>query len=174
MLRVPTSWPHLNLIISKGGEEWVRASTYEFQGHTIQSITIPSASCYCCRKGDTFQGLRVGSCLTLRSELSKETHMLTKQETLWGRGSWAESSRVREPRRTAWPCTWLALLGFMVVGLVSWLFLANRSDSGSFLVAHSLLSQDRFQWEGFWEVGRTYGLASPLSFWPFLNSPCWW
>ena len=31
-----------------------------------------------------FQGLRVGSCLTLGNELSKETHMLTKQETLLG------------------------------------------------------------------------------------------
>ena len=39
----------------------------------------------CCRKGDPFQGLRVGSCLTLGNELSEETHMLTKQETLLGR-----------------------------------------------------------------------------------------
>ena len=30
--------------------------------------------------------------------------MLTKQETSWGRGAWVESSRVREPRRTALPC----------------------------------------------------------------------
>ena len=40
--------------------------------------------------------------------------------------------------------------------------------------AHTLLSQDGFQGEGCWEVGRTYGLASPLSFWPFLNSYIWW
>ena len=33
-----------------------------------------------------FQGLRVGSCLTLNNELSKETHVLKKQETLLGRG----------------------------------------------------------------------------------------
>ena len=40
---------------------------------------------FCCRKGDPFQGSRVGSCLTLRNELSKETHgefVLTKQEIL--------------------------------------------------------------------------------------------
>ena len=43
----------------------------------------------------------MGSCLTLRNELSEETHVLTKQETLLGRGGRAESSRVREPRRTA-------------------------------------------------------------------------
>ena len=56
----------------------------------------------CCRKGDPFQGPRVGSCLTLRNELSEETHMLPKQETLLGRGAWRESRRVREPR-TALP-----------------------------------------------------------------------
>ena len=45
----------------------------------------------------------MGFCLTLRNELSEETHMLTKQETLLGRGARTESSRVREPRRTALP-----------------------------------------------------------------------
>ena len=55
----------------------------------------------CCRKGDPFQGLKVGSCLTLRNELSKETPVLTKQEILLGKGTRVESSRVREPRRTA-------------------------------------------------------------------------
>ena len=58
---------------------------------------------YCCRKGDPFQGLKVGSCLTFRKELSKETHMLTKQEILLGKCARRESSRVREPRRTALP-----------------------------------------------------------------------
>ena len=32
----------------------------------------------CCRKGDPFQGLKLGSCLTLRKELSEETHVLTR------------------------------------------------------------------------------------------------
>ena len=49
------------------------------------------------------QGWRVGSCLTLRNEVS-ETHVLTRQKTLLGRGTQAESSSVREPRRTALPC----------------------------------------------------------------------
>ena len=44
------------------------------------------------------------SCLTVRNELSEETHALTKQKTLLGRGAWAESGRVREARRTALPC----------------------------------------------------------------------
>ena len=51
-----------------------------------------------------FRGLKLDSCLTLRNELSKETHVLTKQEILLGKGAQVESSRVREPRRTALPC----------------------------------------------------------------------
>ena len=55
-------------------------------------------------KGDPFQGPKLGSCLTLGNELSKETHVLTKQDILLGKGTQVESSRVREPRRTALPC----------------------------------------------------------------------
>ena len=40
------------------------------------------------------------------------------------------------------------------------------SDLGSFLVVRASLSQDGFQHEGLWEVGKTYGLASPPSFRP--------
>ena len=49
------------------------------------------------------------SCLTLGNELSKETHVLTKQEALLGRGARAESKKVREPGGL--PRTWLAVLG---------------------------------------------------------------
>ena len=45
----------------------------------------------------------MGCYLTLGNELSEETHVLTKQEILLGKGTWVESSRVREPRRTALP-----------------------------------------------------------------------
>ena len=55
----------------------------------------------CCRKEDPFQGPKLGSCLTLRNELSEETHVLTKQEILLGNGAWVESSRIGEPRRAA-------------------------------------------------------------------------
>ena len=54
-------------------------------------------------EGGPFPGPKWGSCLILRKELSEETHMLTKQEILLGKGTWMESSRVREPRRTALP-----------------------------------------------------------------------
>ena len=57
----------------------------------------------CGRKGDSFQGSKLGSCLTLGNELSEETHVLTKQEILLGKGTPVERSRVRELRRTALP-----------------------------------------------------------------------
>ena len=101
-----------------------------------------------CRKGDPFQGPKLGSCLTLRNELSEETHVLTKQEILLGNGTRVENRRVRLPSSV----TWLAVSGFIVMRLVSGLSLANHSDSESFLVVHTLFSQDGCQREGFWEV----------------------
>ena len=92
----------------------------------------------------------MGSFLTLRNELSEETHVQTKQETLLERGGQAEIRRVRNSGELL--CTWLTVSGSMVMGLVSWLSLANHSDSESFLVAHVLCSQDGCQREGFWEV----------------------
>ena len=53
--------------------------------------------------GYPFQGLKLGSCLTLGNELSKDTHVLTKQEILLGKGTRVESSRVRETGRIALP-----------------------------------------------------------------------
>ena len=47
---------------------------------------------------------------------------------------------------------WLTVLGSMVMGLVSGLSLAHHSDSGSFLVACILLSQDGCQRKRIWEV----------------------
>ena len=42
---------------------------------------------YCCKKGDPFHGLQLGSCLTFRNELSGEIHLLTKQEILLSSGT---------------------------------------------------------------------------------------
>ena len=77
----------------------------------------PGPQSLCCRKGKSRPGPQTGN-ETLRNELSKETNVLTKQEFLLGKGTRVESSRVREPRRTALPRgsqPW----GFMVMGLVS-------------------------------------------------------
>ena len=93
----------------------------------------------CCRKGDSFQGLRVGSCLTIGNELSEET----KKETLLGRGTWGESSRVRKPRRTTVSHR-LAVSGFMVTGLVSGCFWSIT------------LTQDPSWWHVHHSVGMDY------------------
>jgi len=50
---------------------------------------------------------------------------------------------------------WLTDSGFTVMGLVSELSLASCSDSGSFLVVHTLLSQDGCQVGG----GRIHGVS---------------
>ena len=94
--------------------------------------------------------------------------MLTNEETLLGRGP----IREQEGKGIQESCaaTWLPVLDFMVMGLVSGLPLANHSDSGFFLVARTLLSQDAFLRWGFCEIGRTSG----VSFWPFPNSSGWW
>ena len=46
---------------------------------------------------------------------------------------------------------WLTVSGFIVMGLVSGLSLANYCDSESVLVVHVFFSQDGCQ-RGFWEV----------------------
>ena len=42
----------------------------------------------------------MGSCLTLGNELSQETRAAKARDFI-GKGSWVESTRVREPRKTA-------------------------------------------------------------------------
>ena len=63
---------------------------------------------------------------------------------------------------------WLAVLLFFVMGLISSLPLGNHSDSGSFLVVHTLLSQDGFQQEGFWEVVGHVASPCEMNFPKFL------
>ena len=67
--------------------------------------------------------------------------MLTKQERLYWKkapGRRAAGYGDQENRSAAW----LAVSGFMVMGLVSGWSLASHSDSESFLVAHASLTQD--------------------------------
>ena len=66
--------------------------------------------------------------------------MLTKQEILLGRGAqWRAGGEGAHENCSA---AWLAVLAFMVMGLVSAWSLANHSNSESFLVVHAPLSQD--------------------------------
>ena len=108
---------------------------------------------YCCRKGDRYQGLKLGSCLTLGNELSEETHVLTKQEILLGKGSREESSRVR---RTA-----LAYcLGFYGDGISFQVVFSQSFWLRALPGGAPLFSQDGCQRKGFWEVVRH--VASPF------------
>ena len=72
--------------------------------------------------------------------------------------------------------TWLAVSDLMVMGLVSGLSLANHPDSESFLVVHTLFSQDGYQREGFWEVVRhvvsPFDLSQTLPICGGLLVPC--
>ena len=96
--------------------------------------------------------------MALGNDLSKETHMLRKQETSLGRGAQAERRRARGPdgllchiasslkvHSDGMSFQVVAVSGFTVMGLVSGLSLPNHSDSGPFLEAHVLLSQEGCQ-----------------------------
>ena len=137
--------------------------------YVARALPLP---CSCCRTGDLSQGPREGSCLPFRNELLEETHMLTKQETLLGKGARTYSSRVREPRR---------LLGRMVYSLevygdeVSFWVVSGPSLWVRVLPGGARITQPRWSparriLGGWW----AHGLQAPLSFWPFLNSSCRW
>ena len=92
--------------------------------------------------------------------------MLTEQEILMGRGTWVESSRVREPRRTALPCGsqfWFCRDGISLQVVFSQSFWLRVPPGGVGLV------QPRWMPERILGGGRTCG----VSFWPFLNSWGW-
>ena len=115
----------------------------------------------------------MGSCLTLGNEFSKERHVLPKQKTLLEWCARVENSAVRETRRTALLCGLQSqpLWWWGEFPSCLWPVILLQFDSESFLVVHAALSQDRFQYKGFWEFGRTYyGLVSSL-FWPLMNFP---
>ena len=81
-----------------------KTTTQLTDGDYMLITNTQTSDLLCGRKGDPFQGLKLGSCLTARNELSEETHVLTKQEILLGKGARVESSRETEPRSTALPC----------------------------------------------------------------------
>ena len=82
---------------------------------------------------------KVGRCLT-RKELSEEKCADRRKRLYW---NWHPGGE-QQGKGTQENCsaTWLAVLGFVVRGLVSGWSLANHSNSESFLVAHASLSQD--------------------------------
>ena len=57
----------------------------------------------CCRKGDPFQGPKSGLLPNTRKRIVQGDMLADKARDFIGKGPWVESSRVREPRRTALP-----------------------------------------------------------------------
>ena len=53
----------------------------EWPGCQSQQRRDPTIVAICFKKGDPFQGRKVGFCVTLGNELSEETHVLTKRST---------------------------------------------------------------------------------------------
>ena len=90
------------------------------------------------------------------------------QEILLGKGTWVESNRVREPRKTALPrLLWSQVL---CVGISFWIVF-SQSFWVRVLPGGARLVQPR--WMPAIRIlggGRTCGVP----FWPFLNSSCWW
>ena len=73
----------------------------------------------CCRKVHLFQGPKLGSCLTLGNELFEETHLLTKQENLLGKGSRVRAVGYGSPGELL--CCVARSLGFYGDGIGFWL-----------------------------------------------------
>ena len=112
-----------------------------------------------------YRAPRAGSCLTLGKELSKEPSADKARHFIGRRHPGGE----QQGKGTQENCSamWLAVLGFMVMGLVSGLSLANHSDSESFLMVHTSPSQDGCHREGFWRWTdtRCLLLTFPDLFW---------
>ena len=107
----------------------------------------------CCRKGGPLSGPETGLLSNTRKWIVRGDTCADKARDFSGKrhpGGEQESKGTQENCSA----TWLAVSGFMVMGLVSGLSLANHSDSESFLVVHTLFSQDGCQRDGFLEVVR--------------------
>ena len=80
---------------------------------------------------DPFSGWRMGSCLILRNELSEETHVLTKKETV---GKWClgEEQQGKETQENC-SATWLTVSGFMGMGFISGFSLASHRSPSQIL-----------------------------------------
>ena len=89
----------------------------EWSGCQSQQRRVPARVAICCRKRDPFQGPKLGSCLTLRKELSEETYA-DKARDFIGRGPPGGEQQVKGTQENC-SAVWLAVLGFMVMGFVS-------------------------------------------------------
>ena len=98
----------------------------------------------------------MGSCLTLGKELSQETRADIAKDFYWERAPWWRA--VGKGNEENCSAAWLAVSGFMVMGLVSGWSLANHSNSESPGGAH--IAQPRWMLaRGILGSGRTHSVS---------------
>ena len=109
----------------------------------------------------------MGSCLTLGNELSKETHALTKQEILLGKGTrWRAVGNYSGEVL----CRVARSLGFYGDG-ISFRVVFGQSFQFRVFPGGARITQPRWMLaRGILGSGQTWG----VSFSPFPNSPGWW
>ena len=166
-------WPLQEQVAEPGA--WVPLSTSS-RGESLKSCDLkvpslcPGLRLYIAgRQGGPLPGPESGLLSNTRKWIVREDTRADRTRDSIGKGCLGGE---KEGQGTQEDCsaTWLTVSGFMVMGLVSRLSLANHCDSGSILVVHASLSQGGFQRGGFWEVGRT----CDVSCWPFAYSSRWW
>ena len=116
--------------------------------------------------GGPLQGPKSGLLSNTRERIVQGDTCLTEQEILMGKGTWVESSRLREPRRTALPCG--SQFRFCHDG-ISLQVVFSQSFWLRVLPGSVGLVQPRWMPERILGGGRTCG----VSFWPFPNSWGW-
>ena len=102
--------------------------------------TIVWDSYLCCRKGDPFLGPRLCFCLTRGNDLSEETHIDYSGDFV-GKGCLGREPQGKGNQEDC-SATWLIVSGFMVMGFVSRLSLANYSQGPSWWHMHCSAKMD--------------------------------
>ena len=106
-----------------------------------------------CRKGDPFQGPKLGSCLTLGNECLRR-HVCWKSKRLyWERAPGWRAGGEGNPGKQL--CHMACSVWFYGNGVSFWIVFSQSFWLRVLAMAvHSLFSQDGCQREGFWEVVR--------------------
>ena len=128
-----------------------------------------SYSFFYCWKGGPFQGLRVGSRLTLGNTLSKEIHVIKARDYI-GKGSSMKSRSVREPGRTALSCGSQSQVFWwwdLFLGCLWPIILIQGLPGGTCITQPRWVPARRI-------LGGHMDLYLSVSFWTFLNSSGWW
>ena len=115
------------------------------------------------QKGGPLPGPESGLLSNTRNGLSKEVHILTKLDTLLGRGTWAGNPG-------GLLCCVACCLMFCVDEISFWVVF-GQSFWLRVLPGGSCIAQPR------WMLARGIlggGWTRSVSFWPFLNSSSWW